>query len=193
MDPEFFDIEQLKQVGLWPFDFLPAYGIIPYINRYREETVGIEIGVLKGETSHELLSACPRIKKLYGVDPYKGYQDLDRFRTEEDMKRYQEICNKNMNKFADRFELIVDSSENSVNRFSDNSIDFIFIDGQQTYDSVKNELQSYYPKIKSRGMIFGHDGNLENIIRAYKDFRNENKIRTPLCNSKNFVWFWYKN
>ena len=41
--------------------------------------------------------------------------------------------------------------------FEDNSIDFIYIDGNHQYDFVKKDLEDYVPKVKVGGVIAGHD------------------------------------
>lgn len=191
-NPEYFDIEQLKQANMWPFTFLPAYGMIPYINRMKGELTGIEIGVLKGESSYVLLDSCSNIKKLYGIDPYLPYKDLDLDRTKEDMEQYEAITKKNIESFGDRFELVKGKSGDVADKFENESIDFILIDSEHTEENLMNELNLYYPKIKKDGYIFGHDSNLPFIIDTVKKYRNENKIRVPLSHSKNFVWFWKK-
>ena len=43
-----------------------------------------------------------------------------------------------------------DFSYNVVNKFEDNSIDFIYIDADHTYESVKQDLELYLPKLKKR-------------------------------------------
>ena len=52
---------------------------------------------------------------------------------------------------------IKQKSNDVVNLFEDNSIDFIYIDGCHQYEFVKNDLINYFPKIKQDGIISGHD------------------------------------
>lgn len=191
-NPEFFNIEQQKQIGLWPLTFLPAYGMISYINRMRGDVIGAEIGVLKGETSHVLLESCPNIKKLYGIDPYITYTAIDVVRTQEDMNSYEKTLHQNMSPFGERFELIKKKSVDATDQLANESLDFVLVDGDQTEDSIHNDIELYYPKIKKNGYIFGHDIQVKFVVDAIKLYRETNRIRTPLNNSKNFVWFWIK-
>jgi len=48
-------------------------------------------------------------------------------------------------------------SLDAVNLFEDESIDFIFLDGDHSYEYVKQELHAWYPKVKPGGVIAGHD------------------------------------
>ena len=57
----------------------------------------------------------------------------------------------------DNIELIEDYSYNVVDNFEDKSIDFIYIDGEHDYESVKKDIELYLPKLKDSGIIGGHD------------------------------------
>jgi predicted O-methyltransferase YrrM len=41
--------------------------------------------------------------------------------------------------------------------FSDEYFDFIYIDGNHSYDAVKDDLTKWYPKLKKGGLIAGDD------------------------------------
>jgi predicted O-methyltransferase YrrM len=62
-----------------------------------------------------------------------------------------------------------------VDKFEDNSIDFIYIDGDHSYNAVKQDLEMYLPKLKDNGIIGGHDYskndeyNRQNTIRAVNE------------------------
>jgi predicted O-methyltransferase YrrM len=45
----------------------------------------------------------------------------------------------------------------AVNFFADNSFDFVFIDGDHTYEGVKADIAAWSPKLKPTGMLAGHD------------------------------------
>ena len=48
-------------------------------------------------------------------------------------------------------------SDNAVKFIDDNKIDFLFIDGNHIYEQVKKDIYNYYPKVKDKGIISGHD------------------------------------
>ena len=56
-----------------------------------------------------------------------------------------------------KVELIKDYSYNVVDQFEDNSFDFIYIDGAHDYESVKKDIELYAPKLKTFGILAGHD------------------------------------
>jgi predicted O-methyltransferase YrrM len=41
--------------------------------------------------------------------------------------------------------------------YPDQSLDFVFIDANHSYEAVKDDIQSWYPKVKTGGYIGGHD------------------------------------
>ena len=192
-NPEFFTIEECKSAGLWPFTFLSAYAMIPYIKRMRgDDITGVEVGVLKGESSYVLLEECPNIKMLHGVDSYKAHTDYETVRSQEDMDQYKTIAEKNLEPYKDRYELKVMDSHKAAMTFRKDSLDFVLLDADHTYDAIKRDLKDWYPKIKSGGHIFIHDTHVPHVHDAIKSFKDENKIRIPLLRSKNQVSFWVK-
>lgn len=55
--------------------------------------------------------------------------------------------------------------------FEIESIDFLFIDANHTYDFVKKDISYFLPKMKKGGIISGHDYNdcHEGVIRAVNE------------------------
>jgi hypothetical protein len=196
MNPDYFTIEQLKISGMWPQEHFSAYGMIPYIKRMkRESIIGIEVGVLKAENAYILLSECLNISKLYGIDNYKPHTDYETVRTQADMEQYERLAVENTKTFGERYVLIKDDSKNAVNKFDAESVDFILIDADHTKEGVKAHLTEYYPILKKNGLLFVHNfqmGLAQGLTEGVKEFRSENKIRTPLNKSKNFLGFWEK-
>lgn len=193
-DPEYFTIDELKQTGLWPYTFLSAYGMIPYINRMRSESVvGAEVGVLKGENIATLLDSCEKISKIFGIDVYECHTDYDVMRTQEDMEKYERVAEQNLASYSDRYELIKADSVEGAKRLESNSLDFVLIDADHSVEGIRRDLEAYYPLVKSGGYVFIHDCNARSVMDGIKKYREENRIRLPIQTSKNFVCFWVKS
>lgn len=192
-DPDLYNVKQLKEAGMWPFTFLSAYGMMPYLKRMQGELCGLEIGVLKGENMYTILENCPNVKMIYGVDPFKEHTDYDTKRTKEQMKSFEKIALENLSEFEGSYSLVKKTSKAAVKDFGkDEKFDFILLDGDHSYDGVKNDLKLYYPLLKTGGYMFVHDTNREDVIKAVLDYKHETKFRNPLHTSKNFVSFWTK-
>ena len=55
--------------------------------------------------------------------------------------------------------------------YKDNSLDFVFIDAAHDYESVKKDINAWYPKVKKEGIIGGHDYTwCDDVRRAVNEF-----------------------
>ena len=60
-------------------------------------------------------------------------------------------------------------SGEKVHDFEDGTIDALFIDGEHSYYAVTRDILSYTAKVKSGGIIAGHDVDYPEIKRALAD------------------------
>lgn len=148
---------------------------IPYLLE-RTDLVGVEIGVQHGVFSMYLLQS-GLFKKLYSIDPYPVkipgvFQNEKQYYCNDSEETY-EIALQNLSQYKES-ELIREYSSIAAFNFKDASLDFIFIDGDHTYDGVMNDLNLWWPKLKVGGIISGHDyWDMEmdcgdNIISTFK-------------------------
>jgi len=124
-----------------------------YLSKTKDTIKGIEIGVLYGETSSFLLSLSERIE-LIGIDPIVP-DSMEKSLVGSVLKIHE-----NVNAYKERFEFIQEFSFLVCNLFDDLSFDFVFIDGDHTYEAVKKDFELYYSKIKAGGYIFMHDSRM---------------------------------
>lgn len=115
----------------------------------------IEIGSFMGESTFLFASTC-YFDKIYSIDSYDGD---DMGIKGLDLKGWDFIQDqyKLNTRYFDFIEQINNFSFDVSDRFKDKSIDFIYIDADHTYESVKKDLELYIPKIKDGGIIGGHD------------------------------------
>jgi hypothetical protein len=64
------------------------------------------------------------------------------------------------------------TSEAASKCYTDNSLDFVFIDGEHTYSAVTLDLNCWHPKVKKDGIIGGHDYHSDwpEVKQAVDDF-----------------------
>lgn len=190
-DEDFMTIEQLGDK--FPQDWISNKGLVPYIKRHGEKLKGIEIGTCRGESTYYFLDKCPNIVLLTTIDPYKGYQDWNGEITQETVERFMDAAQKNLKKFSKRVTMVRQESANAATMFDDESVDFIFVDGDHSYDATLADCEAYYPKLKKGGIFCGHDYQvIEGVKRAVDQFRTKNKITAPINLSLNSAFFWYK-
>ena len=127
--------------------------------------VGVEIGVNNCENALELLEEL-NIERFYLIDPFLNYQgfggdgwdNISQSVYDKNFLKAQEILKKYPNT-----TLIREKSSEAVTKIPE--IDFVYIDGNHTFNYVLNDVQSYYLKLKQGGVLSGD--NLE-----YKDVSN---------------------
>lgn len=156
---------------------------IKIIEKYfNKNGVGAEIGVWKGNLSKLLLKHVePR--KLYLIDPYlyrSDYSSAWYGNSNMDQKAMDIIYNSVKEEFKeliqkDIVELIRQPSNECYNQITDNSLDWVYIDGDHNFEGVLNDLRLYFAKIKSGGTIicddYTNDGWWkEDVILAVKSF-----------------------
>jgi hypothetical protein len=193
---DYMTVADHKENGDWPFDWLPVKGLIPYIKRLGPDAKGIEIGVARAESSYAILESCPNVTQLYGIDPYIAYNDWNGHVDQAHNDKTREIAIKNMEKFCDRYVSLFHSTSrmavqgnDGVPGFDEKSMDFIFIDGDHSYEGAKWDMENYYDFIRPGGIFSGHDYNLGTVRTALEEFRRENKIRLPVQVVDNNAWY----
>ena len=130
---------------------------------------------------------------MYGIDPYLPYQDWNRFITETDIKQIRNEAFNNLRVFKNRFELYEMDASSAVKKFKDSTLDFIFIDGDHSFEKCFEDLNNYYSKVKKGGLFSGHDFTLMGVNTALKKFRTENNIKGNFKVIPNDVWYWIKD
>ena len=188
-------VKELKADGEWPYSFTSNLGLCPYVRRAGNDIIGVEVGTCRGESAYLFLEKCSNIKKLWTIDPYVGYDDWNGSISTEVVENFMRIATENLSEWGDRVEMVRAMSKDVVNRFDDDSLDFLFIDGDHSYEAVKQDLEIWYPKLKKGGILAGHDYGirvLQAVTNAVNDFRKEKSIRSPIHLVSNSAFFWVK-
>lgn len=163
-------------------------GLMPYIKELKGELVGCEIGVCHGFTTEYLLKNISNIVAYYAVDHYPSFVDWDGTRiTEERQEETKRRCAERLSEYKP-VEYIYDTSSNFAKRIEDGALDFVFIDGDHSYESTLEDIRNYWPKVKKGGVFAGHDINLTSVDAAVKEFFKE----TPVKIVENNAWFLIK-
>ena len=109
------------------------------------------------------------------------------------MDKYLKIAEENLEAYKDRYTLVKYSSSEAAAGFDDDTFDFVLIDGDHSYEATLADCEAYYPFLKKGGFFCGHDySSIDAVYRAVNDFREKNKISSPINLSTNSTFFWYK-
>jgi predicted O-methyltransferase YrrM len=52
----------------------------------------------------------------------------------------------------------------------DDSLGFVFIDADHSYDSAIDDIKNWEPKVRSGGLVCGHDTHFPEVYRAVRDY-----------------------
>lgn len=118
-----------------------------------------EIGVYKGDFASEILSHCNTIETYYAIDPWRYLEDWNKpMNKNNDFfdRCYKETITKT--KFAgERVKILRGKTDEVADKIQDNSLDFIYIDGDHTLKGVTIDLNIAYLKLQKGGIIGGDD------------------------------------
>ena len=122
-------------------------------------TRGAEIGVWKGDLARHVLQDVPSIQKYYLVDPWKHQRDWNKPFNRDDTE-FEEIYNIAMNAteaWRDKREVLRGPSADMSSKVPNNSLDFLYIDGDHTEKGTRIDVLSWWPKLRVGGAMYGDD------------------------------------
>jgi len=175
-----------KTIQNW-FDYESTYDLA--IQKAPENALFVEIGVWKGGSTAymgvEILNSKKSIK-FDAIDTFEGSKEHG-----EVIGLYEE-AKANLKPLIDLgvVNLIKGNSLNEISRYPDQSIDFCFIDGSHEYEDVKKDILAYLPKVKSGGILAGHDYDnaWKGVIQAVDETLGKNNIKV-----RRSTWIYYKS
>lgn len=146
--------------------------------RERGALRGVEVGTDHGQYAQQLCEGIPDLG-LFCVDPWVAYTEGHDVKTQEDVNKiYEEAVERLRPYFC---TLLRSTSMDAVSLFEDNSLDFVFVDGNHSYDYVLEDITEWYKKVKPGGIIAGHDYKVDpvndyGVIEAVEKFTTDNNI-----------------
>ena len=125
----------------------------------------VEIGSYIGESTEVFAKNFPK-STIYSVDPY-----IPNYDKSDNASNYMNDVENEFIKLLDihpNIKKIKKLSSDAVKDFDDNSIDFVYIDANHTYESVKQDIILWLPKVKK--YIGFHDYDNYDVKRAINEF-----------------------
>ena len=105
----------------------------------------------------------------------------------------QELAMSNIGK--DQFKIIQGLSTDVARQIEDGSLDWVYIDADHQYQSVKEDLEAWYPKVRSGGIVSGHDYDdnivLGGVVKAVDEFAKTHKYKIKLTAEKETPSWWF--
>lgn len=160
------------------------------VNKFPSGSRFVEIGSWVGRSACylgvEILNSGKDIK-LDCVDTWLGAPEL----LEEDVivngTLYSDFI-RNIEPLKHFVRAIRLTSTQASHLYKDESLDFVFIDGDHTKEGFTGDLNCWFPKVKKGGVIAGHDYDYPQITEALKLFFDGERYEVILPNT----WVHYK-
>jgi hypothetical protein len=166
-------------------------GLIEPINSLKGELVGVEVGVCLAHTTEAYAKGIKNLKKLYAVDNYPTFVDWDGSDWNKDRQDLmKKAAQEKMLAYKDKVEIHHVPSEEFVKTIEDESLDFVFIDGDHSFEAALKDFQNYYPKVKTGGIFGGHDIQLDSVRNALTYFLKEKS--NEVIGVTNSAWYLRK-
>lgn len=159
--------------------------------RIKENSIGVELGVWKGESSEKFLR---RTKHLHLVDPWSpvAYEDSDEFgdyqgylerysklvgsSDPEDFQHYYDsVANEVKEKFKDNSVTIHRMTSDQFFEIFNEKVDWVYVDALHSFDGCLSDLRNSLKIIRSGGFIYGDDynGSKPGVTAAFNAFADE--------------------
>jgi len=144
-----------QSVSGW-FESLDLFSFV--VNKY-DQAHFVEVGSWKGRSSCcmavEIINSKKSIK-FDCVDLWEYSDSQNDISSNEFEGVYGEFIS-NISKVAHYINPVKSTSVEASKLYLDASLDFVFIDAAHDYENVKKDIEAWLPKMKSGGIISGHD------------------------------------
>lgn len=136
---------------------------------------GAEIGVERAAFSVVIAQYC---EHLILVDPWTAYQGYREHVSQDKLDRFMDEALKKME--GKNFSVMRQFSLDAAMITPDESLDFVYIDANHSYENVRNDIAVWSKKVKKGGIVSGHDyikrkgqDHIFGVVPAVKELNEE--------------------
>jgi hypothetical protein len=153
------------------------------LQRMPKGGVCVEVGVWRGDFTRMILNQLVPDKMIL-IDPWKNFDERTdafdgRTKDQEFEDIYQSVCNKYASELkSGQLEIERGLSQPVLAGMEPESVSFIYLDGDHSYEGVKADLAAVFPLMKPSGIIMMDDYHRrgwwgDGVIRATNEFIGE--------------------
>lgn len=139
---------------------------------------GAEIGVQTGDYAQLFVKELEGT--IYLIDPWvkwprEVYDDIANADEAVQENRYEFVCDFFKGKDV---TIIRKTSMQALDKFEDKALDFVFIDANHAYGFIKDDLNGWWPKLRTNGIMSGHDTeDIRGVAKALHEFVEQEKLK----------------
>ena len=162
----------------------------------------VEIGVWRASFSEEIINIL-QPNNFYGVDPYAIFEGMvsapgAEYNSQKSLDALYEKINQRIS--AKGHSVIRELSLDAASKFQENSLDYVYIDGDHTYNACKADIHAWWPKIRSGGILAGDDYDVAKtgkgydfgVIEAVSEFSESVKLQHHVHKMRTTQWYIIK-
>ena len=165
------------------------------VDHFPENSQFVEVGTFLGRSLCSLAEVIERSGKnitVIGIDTCRGSgpegrrnKDYHRRAADDGGGTFAGALHKNILDcgFENRIVVIISDSISAARLFADASLDWVHLDARHDYESVKNDIRAWLPKVKSGGWLSGddYDDQWPELVRAVRELLPDS---TPWSNQQ---------
>ena len=156
--------------------------------------IGAEIGVAEGKFSLVLCQNAPGVE-LYCVDLWAPYRRGKRLMKDQKMQDWAlDQAHEKLDAYGAKF--IRQPSWEAAQTFQDGQLDFVYIDGDHTFDHAMMDLILWSRKVRKGGIVSGHDAYRfrgAGVVDAVSAYTHCHQIHEwYVCDEREVSFFWEK-
>lgn len=162
---------------------------------------GAEIGVAYGENAEQILGRS-ELKRLFLVDPWayvRGEDPLGYGDVIKDFRGCLRHCMRRLRRFGSRATYLRLPSSHASRIIRNGSLDFVYIDGNHMSPYIDEDLDRWFPKVRSGGIFGGHDymvlRNTDyhcDVKTAVDKFSQQHSLTMHFADPQDSSWFTIK-
>jgi hypothetical protein len=156
---------------------------------------GVEVGVEFGYFSDLLLKGSD-LHILFSVDSWCEYSDYENGQVDKSQEKHDESMQcavRTLWPYGPRSKILRLPSVEAAKLFNFEELDFVYIDAAHSYQSCMNDIVSWYPKVRTGGILAGHDYQNDNFgaKQAVDEFAAGHSIDlNVIVDGSPSWWFW---
>ncbi len=170
------------------------------LSRFEEGSVGAEIGTYMGAFAEHIIETV-KPQKLYLIDPWtaaKSASHAGSWYETVDQDYMDDVYAMVSKRFADATRshavtILRDYSSNALSTLHDGELDWVYIDGDHSYEAVRADLELSFQKVRKGGFISGDDHEIvdkwwkDGVVRAVREFVETHPVEFELDEGSQFL------
>lgn len=163
------------QIPGW-FDPVKAQALQQIVRQLTAGARLAELGSFMGRSSIAIAAVMPAESRLWCIDHFQGSVEHQGMKFGDLFDSFQ----KNIAAFdvQSRIEVLRMSTQQAGDQFQPESLDFLLVDASHDYESVKADLERWYPRVKRGGFLVCDDyhTNWPGVMQAVNELNQPGQV-----------------